>query len=287
MNIIDIDESKYDVIGSGGFGKIIYNKFDKSVIKLIYTLDDCFTGELEYKKHIKTYNKIQELLIYNKNLQISTPEPLGFLNDKVLYDGKLYGCGYSMRYIPHLNILDGLIHIIFKSEHKKNFNRFVGRKYNEEISKDNPSRGFFADIQYIEDNILPYIPNVVKKRINSGDDIALNMGILYGTCIFGSKMMPIDAEYVLSFENNELTVTLLDYGMFFDLVYNIDEFISSREEIEEIDLYFPYPDDMRKSYYKNFIQGILCASLFFINIEENQDIKKKLIKLAKTFIKDL
>ena len=32
MNIIDIDESKYDVIGSGGFGKIIYNKL--SVVDL-------------------------------------------------------------------------------------------------------------------------------------------------------------------------------------------------------------------------------------------------------------
>ena len=159
MDVINIDDSKYDVIGSGGFGKIIYNKDNDSVIKLIYTLDDCFTGELEYKKHMKTYNKIKELLSYNENLQISTSEPLGFLNDKVLFDGQLYGCGYSMKYIPHLKVLDGLIHIIFKSEHKKNFNRYVGRRYNEEISKDNPSRGFFADIQYIEDNILPVIPD--------------------------------------------------------------------------------------------------------------------------------
>lgn len=284
MEIINIDESKYDVIGSGGFGKIIYNKYNNSVIKLIYTLDDCFTGELEYKKHMKMYNKIKELLSYNENLQISTSEPLGFLNDKILFEGQLYGCGYSMKYIPHLNVLDGLIHIIYKSEHKKNFNRFVGRKYNEEISKDNPSRGFFADIQYIEDNILPAIPNNIKKRINNGNDIALNMGILYGTCIFGSRMIPIDAEYVLSFENNELTVTILDYGMFSDLIYNIDEFISLREQIEEIDLYFPYPDDMRESYYKNFIKGTLSAALFFINMEEDQNIKKKLIKLAKTFI---
>jgi|LauGreDrversion4_2_1035121.scaffolds.fasta_scaffold19317_7 hypothetical protein len=280
---MDLDD-KYEVIGSGGFGKIIYKKDDDKVIKLIYTLDDCFIGEIEYKKHLNIYEKIKTLLSYNNSLQISTPKPIGFLNHKLAYDKNVYGCGYIMKYMPHLEIIDGLIHIIFKSEHKKIFNRLVGRKYNEEISKDNPSRGFFADIDYIEEIILPSIPSQLKKRIKDGNDISLNMGILYGTCIFGGKMMPIDAEYVLSFENNELTVSLIDYGMFSDLAYNIDEFISMRDQIEEIDLYFPYSDDNRKSYYENFIKGILSSALFFINLEEDVNTKNKLIKLAKTFI---
>lgn len=281
---MDLDDDKYEVIGSGGFGKIIYSKENDKVVKLIYTLDDCFIGEIEYKKHLNIYEKIKTLLSYNNSLQISTPKPIGFLNNKLTYDKNVYGCGYVMKYMPHLEIIDGLIHIIFKSEHKKIFNRLVGRKYNEEISKDNPSRGFFADIDYIEDIILPSIPSYLKKKIKDGDDISLNMGILYGTCIFGGKMMPIDAEYVLSFDDNELTVSLIDYGMFSDIVYNIDEFISMREQIEEIDLYFPYSDDNRKSYYQNFIKGVLSSALFFINLEEDINIKNKLIKLAKTFI---
>jgi hypothetical protein len=281
---MDLDDDKYEVIGSGGFGKIIYNKENDKVVKLIYTLEDCFIGEIEYKKHLNIYEKIKTLLSYNNSLQISTPKPIGFLNNKLTYDKNVYGCGYVMKYMPHLEIIDGLIHIIFKSEHKKIFNRLVGRKYNEQISKDNPSRGFFADIDYIEEIILPSIPSHLKKKIKDGDDISLNMGILYGSCIFGGKMMPIDAEYVLSFDNNELTVSLIDYGMFSDIVYNIDEFISMREQIEEIDLYFPYSDDNRKSYYQNFIKGVLSSALFFINLEEDINIKNKLIKLAKTFI---
>jgi len=273
----------YKVIGSGGFGKIIYNKDEDKVIKLIYTLEDCFIGEIEYKKHLAVYQKIKQLLSFNKNLQLSTPQPLGFLNNKLHFENQDYGCGYIMRYVPHLDIIDGLIHIIFKSEHKKIFNRLVGRKYNQEISKDNPSRGFFADIDYIEDNILPRIPQRFRNNLNNGNDLAFHMGVLYGTCIFGAKMIPIDAEYVLSFYNNQLTVTLLDYGMFSELIYDEKEFESSRYQIEEIDLYFPYPDDDRKSYYEHFQKGILSSALFFINIEENDEIKKKLVKLAKTF----
>lgn len=288
METMNVNLENYtDVIGSGGFGMIVLNKKDNTVIKLIYSLNDCKVAKKEATIHWDFYKALQKI---SKSIsQINTPKPIAFVDKDLTFQNNKYGCAYIMSYLPSFKDYS-LIHIIFKTDYDNILNKKVGRVYTEKISETNPSRGFFATIPYIENNILPQMSDSLKKDIKNGNDISFRVGVLYGTCIFGAKVFPIDAEYVLSITNDRLSVTLLDFGMFIPIDFDADkakimeQFDKARFDIEDIDLYFPYSESV---YYKDFIKGILHSFMFFIKQEKDTDIKEVLTTFAESFGKNL
>jgi hypothetical protein len=70
--------------------------------------------------------------------------------------GRDFSCFYIMSKLHNLDRVlgnrNGLYHIL-KNDYSQ-FNKPVGRVYGEPISEFNPSRGFFATYDYIENTVL-------------------------------------------------------------------------------------------------------------------------------------
>jgi len=107
-----------------------------------------------------------------------------------------------------------LYHIILKPGYSESFNKQIGRIWANPVSADNPSRGFYASSDYINNNILNILSDEIKGDIVSINDISKRMGYLFAIAIFGGHCIPKDAEYVLSEKDGRLCVTLLDFGLF-------------------------------------------------------------------------
>jgi len=293
MNTKQMDLTGFtEIIGSGGFGMIVKHENQEDVIKLFYRNKDCQTASEESSRHLEAYKAIKKITKERPGLQISTSQPIAFRDEAVQFRDTEYRCAYVMKYMESIPGYK-LIHIILKDEYERMVNRNVGRSYMEPISDANPSRGFFATSKYIENNILPTLNRDVKGALTSVKMIANRMGMLYGTIIFGTKMVPIDAEYVLDIANGKLNVAILDFGMFqrMDLINFMGEnhrkkilgkYVKMLQyDVQGIDLYFPEPDS---EYWNPFMDGVKTASRFFIPSVKNKIERESLQIIAKHLI---
>jgi hypothetical protein len=266
-----INLSNYDTIGSGGFGLVARERGGDTVIKFFYKEGACLSAGEESALHRVVYAKISEIDEKNPDLMVYTSKPIAFRNDNLTFNEQYFRCAYTMTYIPSVLDYKQLVHIILKEDYSDNVNQIIGRNYGEPVSDKNPSRGFFATGSYIEKNILRKLPNKVKGPIKTINDVAFRMGVLCGTCIFGAKLIPIDAEYVLSVKDERLHVVVLDFGMFQSMELKnfinanqrkkiLEKYIHDIKGINNIDLYFPYEED---PLFKEWIHGMRLSYDFF------------------------
>lgn len=317
------DINKYTtVVGSGGFGLILKHINKPKVAKLLYNTQSCSDAQIEYTKHQHIYNCLQKFIDTNKLTQIDISKPLSFSNENVFIERNKniveFKCYYIMsllnaisipkgdtqlvfRGIDKLNIdyykyhdFNHLIQLIYKEdEYGSTLNKLVGKKYMENVSTDNPERGFFLTTTYIEQLIKHFNKAGLSGDIKSNDDILERMGTIFSIIIFDSEYIPEDSEYVLSMNNDILSVTVLDFGMikkinfipdvFGKVEHHLDKIVEDIRTIRDIDLYFPYDTD---DNYQYFLKGFKSGFTYSINKENNDTKKHNKSYVFKKFILD-
>jgi mannose-6-phosphate isomerase-like protein (cupin superfamily) len=287
----ELEVDKYTtILGSGGFGLVVYNPSDNMVMKLIYKESQCAEASIEAGYHKRVYEKIQEWLVKHPKDQINVIKPYGYRDQAIVWNDQFFRCSYVMDLIRPIPGFKSLVHVILKEENKHILNKEVGRIYTQPISKTNPSRGFFATCDYITDNILD---RVNKGNIRGCNDLARLLGLLFGISVFGARVIPKDAEYVLSYNKDLLTVTMLDFGMFvpIDLSKPLDSYVSIlKYEVAEQDIYFPYQtvegvdDSPEPERFKYLSQGVVDAAKYYIDQTDNNKEKEALEYILAGFL---
>ena len=284
------------VLGSGGFGLVLYNPEKKMVAKFIYKTSDCDQASVEAGYHRKVYTSFRKWKIAHPNDQINIVKPYGYRDEPITWQGKEFKCSYIMDLIKPVSGRSSLVHIILKNDQSQLFNREIGRVYTEPISVKNPSRGFFATCDYITENIIEN-PMVNTGNIRSCYDLSRLMGILFGIAVFGAELYPKDAEYVLSDVKGILTVTMLDFGMFGKMDLDsgdsslLDEYAYMiKNTISEMDIYFPYesliddPDSKEPELFQHLVSGFKEAADFYIPQKSSIVVQKSLRILLDKFL---
>lgn len=265
----EITNGVYDnVIGSGGFGRIFGSSSVPYVVKLMYP-KTCANAEKEFNIHKKCYDAFVNCPV--KLSQVDIIEPVEYMTESIIFNNQEYECGYKMPFIRNISELNNkfekvLYHIVLKPEYSHTLNKQIGIRSTEPIHDDNPSRGFYAVGNYINDNILNTLSDKIKGDITSASEISKRMGYLCAIVVFGAQYQPKDAEYVLSDKDDKLCVTMLDFGMFEPIEFvnrpdSKDDLLSDNAKKEKqlaalnkiitricidifmIDLYFPYKED--------------------------------------------
>lgn len=313
-----------DIIGSGGFGIIIRHgcksedkECNNTVAKFLYNAKSCDEAQIEFLTHKSIFNTFSKLVFSDRNemKNISMSEPVGFSNETVKINinkncPEEFKCFYVMKLLYPIDVpkftinetnhnINSLIHLIFKEdEYEYVFNKEVGRVYTEEVSKTNPSRGFFMTTSYITKVIEEY-----KKRGKNGDidsitDVLERLGFIFSVLVFGCDYIPRDVEYVLSTDKNGvLQVTVLDFGMIYKLDFSckscisdkkfenaINKIVDGMEEMRDIDLYFPYDTDTEN--YRHFLTGFMRGFIKCIINEGDKSIRKNKILVCNKFLKE-
>jgi hypothetical protein len=271
-----MDQNEYKIIGSGGFGLIAEGKKGE-VTKFLYS-GTCNDAEIEFYKHSKIYKSFMKHRKKFKQLHIA--KPISFTNKPINVFDNTYACSYKMDKLENLDSFlnaKGLIHII---NDDYSFDRVVGRNYNEKVSDTNPSRGFFANYQYITKEILPTLSSSFKKELVSIDAILEYIGFACGIIFFDAEVFPRDVEYTLGQNENGLCISVLDFGMTYDVDFKpdvlppqIDKKLASIvnqmvSDILDIDIYFPTTYEQKRDFLKGFEEALLS------NLQHEKDITK-------------
>ncbi len=243
------------IIGAGGFGLVVKQENSIVVGKFLINPKDCNEAKVEFSKHYRIYEAFKTSQSKtNKYPQLCLSTPLDFSNIPAQIRGKTYDCYYLMTELPQLNE-NGIYHIINNDVfHEKQYNKVIGRKYSEPVSDENPSRGFFATYNYIDENILQ--SNKYKTgSLSSISSLLRYMGYSFGVILFIADLLPRDVEYVLGLNRDgQLCFMILDFGLtksidFYpseevaqDVLFTIANTIV--RDILEIELYFPITDNL-------------------------------------------
>jgi hypothetical protein len=252
------------IIGSGGYGLIIKHPTENIVGKLLYG-EDCSNAGKEYQKHLDVYRAFESIAqnrYTDSNFDYSElclPEPLGFENRTVAYKGQMYSCYYLMTLIPSLTKEQTLYHIV-----QKGYSIGLrGRIADEPISEDNPSRGFFAPMDYLRKEILE---DYADSDLYTDQSVYRYMGFAYGVILFVAQYIPDDVEFLIAGKEYSSFFTtskrpcfcVLDFGMLKKIEYDVSssKLNSIAEEVARVasyDIYIPYYDD---DQFYHFEQGM-------------------------------
>ena len=253
-----------EIIGSGGYGLIVGDK--KLVAKLLYKRKDCSTSKEEYEKQTDIYNTIKA---YREDDKICVSKPLAYSMESIEKFNMQFSCFFLMKRLNNLNQVlgtdDGLYHIV--NDEYSHMNKKIGRVYNQPISEENPSRGFFATYSYIQENILNKLPRKYLGKLSTIDDILELMGYSFALMTFIAEYYPVDVEYLLGLNSkNKLCFMILDFGMFEKINFGcsspseskehnqecIKNIVSRLQEIIDIEIYYP----IEKENFLPFIKGM-------------------------------
>jgi hypothetical protein len=184
-------ESNYlgKVIGSGGFGLVVQFSNKPIVAKLLYK-SSCDDAKIEYNKHLDIYTSFNNIKNEKYLNDVCISIPLGFDSEEIIYSNYVYSCYYIMTLLHSLGN-EGLYHIIDNSHH--NMNKQIGKVFTLPISQNNPSRGFFANYDYLQSNIL----NKYDGYLTTIKRIMKCMGFAFGVILFVAEYLPEDVEYAL------------------------------------------------------------------------------------------
>lgn len=137
--------SDMNIIGAGGYGIAVKPTRKNNIIKLIYDLDSCSMMKSEASVQAKACKILDTYFPL-----VSIPELLFFQTSVVSYQKQPYLCGIGMRYLPPPLNYTETVHIILSSlDDQIDVSR--GRRTQLPISEQNPTRGFFAGPDTLEE----------------------------------------------------------------------------------------------------------------------------------------
>lgn len=280
INTFDFD----NLIGGGGFGNIYSSsKHPNLVLKNIIDVSTCPCAQYEFMIHKSIYDSFTTINECHPLQYIYIPKPITFDNHK-------NGCSYIMEKLNFIN--NNFIHLtindIFPSSGK---DKEIGRIYTEPVSDTNPTRGYFPSINTINNILLKY------NNMQSISDIVLRMGYLFGTMVFGARVYPIDVEYGLVLYNNNLCVSVIDFGLCLPHSFELNE-VPLPEEYKKCakpitntvnfildTIFFDIYYSPEETYINDYISGMTIAyECFKPLLNKNAELLyKKIINYLNTF----
>lgn len=277
-----------DTIGAGGYGVIVRHTRDPLVIKLIKS-KECTDAGIEYMKQSAIYDAFEKASHhargdYSQYSQICVPKPYGFNQSSINKFGNRFGCFYVMDELytldKTLGVDNGLYHITLDGRNQK-----IGSNVASPVSDYNPSRGFFANYDYIDNVMLKNIPANMKGDLTNMNNILKYMGYAFGVMVFIADYYPTDVEYTIGLDKTKtkLCMDVLDFGMIHKINYAAENKISPQKVSEhiqkigeslidsELDINIYYPEGSNKY----FIQGLKDAYLTAEKIEKDNTILQR------------
>jgi hypothetical protein len=231
---------EYKVIGADGFGTVYENK-QGIILKAIRDNLECDTAQIEMDKQkivFNLFNKLKSQTIENDlvdliNKYVRISQVYTSYNSNLTIGQTKYACYYTMSklygiplkmyyqfnpqlqekitdYSPDVSIMTQLS---FNNELAEGF---YGRNYNNpQISRSNPSRGYFLGQ---ESDFLDFLRSEYNFDL-SDSELKSMIGFIYGYIYFHGGIIPIDIEITLGYDekNKRFYVNVLDFGLTIDI----------------------------------------------------------------------
>ena len=226
-----------EIAGAGGYGICILTPSKKEIIKLFYDTAACSS----LKKEAIIQNKI------NKILGGLVPKITFYSNKPFIFENTTYLCGIGMKYFPPPLDFDETVHILL-GYRGDDIDTSWGRKMSESISEKNPTRGFFASPETMEQIWLKEGSEMTVEKM------AAIMGKIIRT-LLENKIIPIDIEWIWS----KGKPRIIDFGLCEE--GNIDPYtfleLGGSRGLST-DLYVPHKGDRG---YEEFVDAYLGINI--------------------------
>lgn len=221
-----------EILGAGGYG-IVFSSGRKAV-KLLYDLEAC---KALYKE-AKIQERARELL----QGIVYVPRIYSYMNHSVRVKNMKYLCGIEMERIPILEEFGEPLHMLLGYD-GDDVNQSWGRSSAKPVGPDNPSRGFFAGPDLLEE--------ILAEDGLTLEGVAYTMGITLRTLLDGG-ILPNDLEFIYGGAGR---IYLVDFGLCEFGHADPVEFLK-REGSSGIrgDIYIPQEGDRG---YTEFLEGFL------------------------------
>lgn len=184
------------VIGAGSFGLMVRSFNPDIAIKLIYDLDGC--KDMYHEAAMQT--KARDILAASCP-DVGVPEVYYIENKELRYRGRRYLCGIGMTYLPFPKGYNECVHITL-GYIGYDLNTSWGVETLKPVGPDNPTRGFFADANRLEDIWE------TEGSYMSVERLAAIMGRATAGLV-SAGYLPIDVEWIWSGGRP----WLIDFGM--------------------------------------------------------------------------
>lgn len=258
-----------NTVGGGGYGIVkTSNKspYNKNAVKFLYA-GNCPSAKKEYIINKKLYN-LWKIFLKCKNVgNFSIVKPIDFVenNCTVSCDNDQYQCAVIMERLIFPPGPEGTyaMHFAFNGVIPQNLiNTLI-------VTSKGIARGYFFDQEIIQE----YLNELNNEELSSIADVIYRIGLLEGICIFGQRMIPYDAEYILTVKDNEPYVTMIDFGKFYEFNLTHDNYKDIAELIsqaQEYNMYYhPYSDAIHEAdrflFKESFKKGMTDSFECFYN----------------------
>ncbi len=221
------------ILGAGGYG-IVYTS-GRNAVKLFY--------DLECEKAIQNEAEIQKRAREILEGRIFVPEIFSIQNFTVSLYGVQYLCGLEMERIPVLPEIGEPLHMLLGFSDPDEVNRSWGRATASNITPQNPSRGFFAGPEFLEE--------ILEADGLTLEEVARTMGIALRALIDGG-ILPNDLEWIYGGSGR---IYLIDFGLCEFGTTQPEEFLNQQGSSGlRGDIYIPQKGDRG---YREFMEGFL------------------------------
>jgi hypothetical protein len=184
------------IIGAGSFGLVVEGENQRTAIKLIYDL--AAAKELQHEAAMQ--QKAQELIAAAVP-EVGVPDILNVCNNVSKYNDRSYLYGLTMSRVPFPPGYNECVHITLGYS-GYDLNTSWGVETLKPVGPDNPTRGFFADANHLEDIWAAEGSDMTVERLA---DI---MGRATA-CLVSGGFLPLDVEWIWS----RGQPWLIDFGM--------------------------------------------------------------------------
>lgn len=226
--IMNLDSS--EILGAGGYG-IIFSS-DRKAVKLLYDLNAC----RGLYREAKLQERARELL----DGIVRVPRIYSYMDHSILVNETPYLCGIEMERIPILSEFGEPLHMLLGYNDPDDINKSWGRATEVPIGSDNPSRGFFAG------------PDLVEEILEADELTLEGLARIMGTALrklLDGGILPNDLEWIYGGGGR---IYLVDFGLCKFGSMNPVEFLNS--SWVRRDIYIPHEGDRG---HIEFLEGFL------------------------------
>jgi hypothetical protein len=232
------------IVGAGGYGIVLKNPREPEVLKLFKNLDDwsAITREAEIQ------NYVQSCLSH-----IKVPRVTFVATRPYVYKDTTYLCGIGMEYLEPPTGFQQQVHILLGYK-QDDIDSEWGATISQPVSATNPTRGFFASPETMEEIFDEEVRDMTIEKIAYQMGQALRFMIDLG-------VIPIDLEWVWS----KGSLCILDFGLCEFGHVDPRQFLEAKglRGIAD-DIYVPHEGDRG---YEEFMKGYSTSTSR--NIDEN------------------
>ena len=184
------------ILGAGSYGMVLESFNPQHAVKLFYDVKACNDIKNEYKMQQDVRNILQQHVH-----DVHVPELYYFENNETTYKSQKYLCGIAMERLTPPTGYNEMVHTAL-GYFGPDKNASWGRITSQPVDESNPTRGFFADANHLEDIWEAEESTMTIERLT------YLMGKASRTLV-DHGIMPIDVEYVWS----KGQLYMIDFGL--------------------------------------------------------------------------